>query len=156
MEFVIESAIIDDVSTIAKYQVDMAKESENLDLDYNTVWSGVMSVFEDEEKGSYLVARDNDGNLIASLLLTREWSDWRSKYYWWIQSVYVVPQWRRHGVYKAMYETVKQLAKEADVHAVRLYVDQENQAGQNTYNALGMQQSHYLFFEEEIKTSPEF
>lgn len=154
-DFKIEPAIIDDVSQIALFQVDMAKESEDLDLDYNTVWSGVLAVFEDVEKGSYLVARSNDGELIASLLLTREWSDWRAKYYWWIQSVYVVPEWRRKGVYRAMYQTVKFLAADADVNTVRLYCDSENIAGQSTYTALGMQKSHYQFFEDEIECSEE-
>lgn len=150
-EFEIEPAIIDDVSQIAKFQVDMAKESENLDLDYDTVWSGVLSVFEDVEKGSYLVARSSGGELIASLLLTREWSDWRARYYWWIQSVYEVPEWRRRGVYRAMYHTVKFLAANAHVHTVRLYCGSQNLAGQSTYTALGMQKSHYQFFEEEIE-----
>lgn len=150
MDFSIEAAIIDHVSTIAKFQVDMAMESEGLQLDYNTVWNGVMSVFEDVEKGSYLVAVDNEGNLVGSLLITREWSDWRAKYYWWIQSVYVLPEWRRRGVYTEMYKTVKFLAEAADVHTVRLYVDSNNMAGLSTYQKLGMQQSHYLFFEEEI------
>lgn len=93
---------------------------------------------------------DAEGNALGSLLITREWSDWHCTWYWWIQSVYVRPEYRRQGVYRALYSKVKELALEAGSSCVRLYVDRTNQRGLATYQALGMHESHYLLYEEDL------
>lgn len=147
----IEQANIQDASAIAQFQVDMAAESEGTALDREVVLRGVTEGLKDEAKGIYLVARNDEGLPVASLMLTREWSDWNCAWYWWIQSVYVQPEYRRQGIYRSMYAKVKEMAKEANVSSVRLYVDKTNQRGLSTYQALGMQESHYLLYEETIK-----
>lgn len=150
-EYKIVAAEYGDVSQIARLQVQLALESENITLDYNKVWSGVLSAFEDDNKGGYLVARSEaTGEVIASLMITREWSDWTDTYYWWIQSVYVLPEWRRKGVFSAMFATVKNLAAEVGVATIRLYVDKQNTAAYNAYRAVGMSESHYKMMEESI------
>ena len=83
-------------------------------------------------------------------MLTREWSDWNNQWYWWIQSVYVMPEYRKKGVYKAMYATLKQMARESGVAQIRLYADKTNLPAQQVYRRLGMRESHYLMFEETI------
>lgn len=99
--------------TIARFQVEMATESEGTALNYELVLRGVTEGIKDESKGTYLVARKNDDNeIVGSLLITREWSDWRCTWYWLIQSVYVRPEYRRQGVYSEMYDNVKKLARE--------------------------------------------
>lgn len=129
----------------------MATESEGTALNYELVLRGVTEGIKDESKGTYLVARKNDDNeIVGSLLITREWSDWRCTWYWLIQSVYVRPEYRRQGVYSEMYDNVKKLAREAQVHCVRLYADRNNLPAISTYSSLGMTESHYLLFEEEI------
>lgn len=147
----IEQANIQDASAIAQFQVDMAAESEGTALDREVVLRGVTEGLKDEAKGIYLVARNDEGLPVASLMLTREWSDWNCAWYWWIQSVYVQPEYRQQGIYRSMYAKVKEMAKEANVSSVRLYVDKTNQRGLSTYQALGMQESHYLLYEETIK-----
>ena len=146
----IEQAALSDAPTIARFQVAMAEESEGTVLDYERVLSGVSEVMKDEAKGKYLVARDEGGETIGSLLITREWSDWHCCWYWWIQSVYVRLENRRQGVYRAMYQKVKEMAREAQVHCVKLYADRENLRALQTYKALGMAESHYVLMEEEI------
>lgn len=139
-----------DAPAIARFQVEMAEESEGTTLDYALVLRGVTEGLKDTLKGTYFVARNEQGEAIASLLVTREWSDWRCAWYWWIQSVYVSQSYRRKGVYRAMYEAVKNAAKEAGAPCVRLYVDRTNSQGLATYQALGMTESHYLFYEEDL------
>ena len=118
--------------------------SEGTLLDKETVTKGVTAAMNDENKGLYYVARV-DGKAVGSLMLTREWSDWNNGWYWWIQSVYVAPEYRRQGIYKSMYHTVCEDAKQQNVAQVRLYVDKTNTRGQNVYSALGIfEQSHYL------------
>jgi ribosomal protein S18 acetylase RimI-like enzyme len=138
-----------DIDAIVRFQTDMAMESEGTRLDKETLTKGVTAAISDEQKGIYLVARAND-TPIGSLMLTREWSDWNNQWYWWIQSVYVMPEYRKKGVYKAMYATLKDMAQENGVSQIRLYADRTNLSAQQVYQRLGMRESHYLMFEETI------
>lgn len=152
MEVIITKGQTEDIEVISQFQVDMAMESEGAQLDIETVTKGVAAAMKDENKGCYYVARV-DGKAVGSLMLTREWSDWNNGWYWWIQSVYVAPDYRRHGIYKAMYHTVCADAKHQNVVQVRLYVDKTNTRGQKVYAALGMQESHYLIYETCVMKS---
>ena len=138
-----------DIDAIVRFQADMAMESESTTLDRKKLANGVTAAINDESKGIYLVARA-EGRAIGSLMLTREWSDWNNQWYWWIQSVYVMPEYRKKGIYKAMYATLKQMARENGVAQIRLYADKTNLPAQQVYQRLGMEQSHYLMFEETI------
>lgn len=148
--WIIERATSADAPAIAGFQVAMAAESEGTLLDGELVLRGVSTGIADEAKGVYYVARDEKGETVGSLLVTREWSDWRCAWYWWIQSVYVRPEYRRRGVYRSLYDMVKHDAAQAGSPCVRLYVDRTNKQGLATYQALGMKESHYLLYEEEI------
>lgn len=149
MEVIITKGQIEDIEIIAQFQVDMAMESEGAILDKETVTNGVTASMNDENKGSYYVAKV-DGKVVGSLMLTREWSDWNNGWYWWIQSVYVAPEYRRQGIYKSMYHAVCEDAKKRNVAQVRLYVDRTNSRGQKVYSSLGMQESHYLIYETTL------
>ena len=139
-----------DINAIAGFQVAMAMESEGTTLDLERVTRGVTMAMDNEAKGQYIVARCG-GKVVGSLMLTREWSDWNCQWYWWIQSVYVEPRHRGKGVYRAMYERVKQMARNENVSQVRLYVDKTNNTAQHAYQHLGMTETHYLMYEETIK-----
>lgn len=139
-----------DINAIAGFQVAMAMESEGTTLDLERVTRGVTMAMDNEAKGQYIVARCG-GKVVGSLMLTREWSDWNCQWYWWIQSVYVEPRHRGKGVYRAMYEQVKQMARNENVSQVRLYVDKTNNTAQHAYQHLGMTETHYLMYEEVIK-----
>lgn len=149
IDIIITKGQIEDIENIAQFQVDMAMESEGTQLDKDTVTKGVSAAMADENKGLYYIARV-DGKAVGSLMLTREWSDWNNGWYWWIQSVYVAPDYRRQGVYKSMYQAVCTDAKQQNIAQVRLYVDKTNTRGQEVYSSLGMQESHYLIYETTL------
>jgi len=143
----IRLATEEDKDVISGFQIRMAIETEELKLDKKRVLSGVLGVFRDPLKGKYLVAIEN-GKIIASLLLTGEWSDWRNKWFLWIQSVYVLPEQRGRGVFRQMYEHVKMMVKnDEDVAGLKLYVDSKNKSAIATYKAIGMDGDHYKLFE---------
>ncbi|MDX1605736.1 MAG: GNAT family N-acetyltransferase, partial [Candidatus Competibacterales bacterium] len=74
---------------------------------------------------------------------------WRNGPVWWIQSVYVVPEWRRRGAYRRLYRHVRELADaQGSVRGFRLYVERDNQVAQRTYRQLGMRESGYTLFED--------
>lgn len=136
-----------DAPRIVEFQLALARETEQLILDTDTLRRGVWAVFHDPALGRYLVAEE-DGTVVASLLITTEWSDWRDGTVWWIQSVYVVPGQRGRGIYRGLYAHVRGLA-EADerVRGIRLYVDERNRPAQHVYMRLGMNGEHYRVFE---------
>ena len=152
-ELRVRAATLADVERIAAFQQAMALETEGKMLDAVTLRQGIAAVFDAPEKGFYLVAvADNaEGGtapVVASLLITYEWSDWRNATFWWIQSVYVDAGWRRRGVYRAMYDHVLGLARaRGDICGIRLYVERTNAIAQRTYDSLGMHKSHYDLYE---------
>ncbi|MGS0689857.1 N-acetyltransferase family protein [Shewanella sp. 30m-9] len=138
-----------DLQALVNFNQAMAEETENLVLDATTLTKGVNTLLTSTEKGFYLVA-EVDGEIAGSLMVTFEWSDWRAKDYYWIQSVYIRPENRRQGIYGKLYQAVKDIAAENDGAAsFRLYVEKENTNAQRTYSALGMEQSYYLMYEEK-------
>lgn len=139
-------AVASDLSFIAASQVALAHESENLALDAATVHTGVRGVLERPDRGFHLLARVDDAPRGCMLVLS-EWSDWRAREVWWLHSVYVEPAFRRHGIFRALFEHVKSLAREANVAGLRLYVDRRNTNAQAVYRALGMSNEHYELFE---------
>ena len=136
-----------DVGAIVDFQVAMALETEGFELDRAICRLGVEQVFRDPSLGCYYVA-ESGLEVVGSLMITYEWSDWRNGIVWWIQSVYVVRALRRRGVYAGLYEHVKRLA-DADrgVRGIRLYVDRRNEPAQEVYTRLGMNGEHYQVFE---------
>ena len=132
---------------IVEFQIAMAMETENIQLDRNRVKKGVDAVFQDVTRGKYYVALDGD-KLIASLMITYEWSDWRNGNVYWIQSVYVLSEYRGKGVFKKMYSHIKDSVKNTPgLSGIRLYVDKSNHRAQKVYNKIGMDGSHYQLFE---------
>jgi ribosomal protein S18 acetylase RimI-like enzyme len=137
-----------DAAALVEFNLAMARETESKELAPEVLSAGVRRFIERPHFGFYLVAEDG-GRAVGSLMVTYEWSDWRDGLFWWIQSVYVLPTHRRRGVYRRLYEHVKQLAAaEPDVRGFRLYVEKENRAAQSTYERLGMSETHYLMYEE--------
>jgi len=146
----IRIAVPADADALIAFNQAMALETEGKELSHSTLTSGVNAVFADEKKGFYVVAESNE-TIVGGLMVTYEWSDWRGQWFWWIQSVYILPEGRGQKLYSRMYEFVKQRAgKAGNVCGFRLYVETENVHAQKVYEKLGMNSSHYLMYEEEV------
>jgi len=145
----IRKAEIRDLDTIVDFNIKMALETENRVLQKAIITNGVKKMLENEHLGFYLIAEVSN-QIVGSLMITTEWSDWRNSLFWWIQSVYVIKEFRRKGVYSSLYKYIKQLSAQKDVCGYRLYVEKENKAAQKTYEKLGMKETHYLLYEEEV------
>jgi GNAT superfamily N-acetyltransferase len=124
----------------------MAWETEQMTLAPDTIKKGVNAVFEDPTRGQYWVA-ENETAVIASLLITYEWSDWRNCNVWWFQSVYVLAEYRRKGIFRSMFKHIKAEGEKEGIAGLRLYVETNNSGAQKTYEALGMQSLHYRMYE---------
>lgn len=149
-EIRIRASIVADVPNLINFNQAMALETEGKTLSAQILRSGVEAVFLDEKKGFYAVA-EIGGAIVGGLMVTFEWSDWRAKWFWWIQSVYILPEHRGRRIYRLLYEFVKEkAAAQKDVCGFRLYVEKENINAQKVYEKLGMQSSHYIMYEEMV------
>jgi GNAT superfamily N-acetyltransferase len=143
----IRKARLSDSQRIVELQLRMAKETEGLELDRNTVIKGVRGVFEEPARGTYWVAEE-DSRALGVLLTIPEWSDWRNGTVIWICSLYIVPEARKRGVFKKLYMNLKrQVEKSDELRGLRLYVDKTNKSAQQVYEKLGMNKDHYELYE---------
>ena len=143
-------AVGEDAATLAGFNRAMALETESKSLPMETLLPGVEAVLRNPDHGFYVVA-DSGSGIAGSLLVTYEWSDWRNGRIWWIQSVYVRPDFRRRGIYRSLHEFVRERARAAGgVVGIRLYVERENVTAQRTYAALGMTETPYRIYEEML------
>lgn len=146
----IRHSLPSDIPALVRFNSAMALETEGKILDAETIERGVKAVFENSERGIYLIAED-EGTAAGCLLITTEWSDWRNGYFWWIQSVYVAPGYRRQGVYTLLHRFAEKMARaQSTVRGIRLYVDKNNDRAQAVYQSLGMDQARYDLFEIEF------
>lgn len=143
----IREATSKDRDFLVECQMNMADETENLTLEFLTVKLGVEAVMSDSSRGFYIIA-EVEGNKAGCLMVTPEWSDWRNRWVWWLQSVYVLPHFRQSGIFGTMYDYVKNKVLEKDqVAGIRLYVDKSNHRAQMVYERSGMDGGHYTTYE---------
>jgi GNAT superfamily N-acetyltransferase len=143
MTIIIRPAAVSDAMIIAEFNALMAKETEDIDLDRELLRRGTDALLADSSKGIYYLAEIGD-SVVGQLMITYEWSDWRNATFWWIQSVYVLPEYRRNGIFHKLYHYVESLARtRGDVCGLRLYVDTSNNHAKRTYELVGLKRSHY-------------
>ena len=139
-----------DAAMIAQFNAAMALESEAVVLDMGVLTAGVQAALADSDRAFYLLG-DVGGNPAGQLMVTYEWSDWRNGWIWWVQSVYVKPEFRRQGIYRRLYRRLEAMAADrGDVRGIRLYVMRENIGAKRTYESLGMHHSEYDLYETEF------
>ncbi len=143
----IREANANDISSIIDFQLKMALETENLNLNKKVLTEGVHKIFKDPSKGKYFVAEINE-KVIGSTMITYEWSDWRNGTVIWLQSVYILPEYRGQKIFSWIYKHIKQIAEQdTSIAGIRLYVDKTNQHAQSVYQTLGMNGDHYATYE---------
>jgi ribosomal protein S18 acetylase RimI-like enzyme len=149
----IRPATLDDTEALVAGNASMALETEQLRLDVPTLRLGVQAVLRGDVPGRFWVA-EHEGRVVGQLLITYEWSDWRNRPVWWIQSVHVAESARRLGVFRALYAHARAEAQAAGAGGIRLYVDDTNTRAQAVYTALGMNGGHYRVFEDMFDEPP--
>ena len=139
-----------DAVIISNFNKAMAFETEHKILNDFTALNGVNNLLLQPQFGFYVVA-EIDCEIVGSLMITYEWSDWRNGLIWWLQSVFVKNEQRKKNVFKNMLLFVEQHAKKNNALAIRLYMEKENETAHKTYNRCGFQQTDYLIFEKLIE-----
>lgn len=146
--FTLRRGELRDADTIAAFNAAMALETEGKELLPEVIGAGVRRLMASPSLGFYIVT-EHEGRVVGCLMVTTEWSDWRNGLFWWIQSVYVEKDFRRQGVYRRMYDHVRELAKaDASICGFRLYAEKDNDVAHATYTSLGMKETDYMLWEE--------
>ena len=146
----IRRATESDAPVLAGNNRAMARETEDRELAPGVIEAGVLAALTKPELGADYWVAEADGRIAGQTMVTREWSDWRNGWFWWIQSVYVAPEFRRKGVYRALHDHVRTEAEASgDVIGIRLYVERDNRAARATYEALGMHATDYELYETD-------
>ena len=160
MEITVRGAVAGDIRVLVDFNLRMAEETEGKSLDGETLAAGVEAVVVGTESEGVPTGRDLvaevDGRVVGAVMHTWEWSDWRNRVVWWLQSVFVEPEFRRRGVFRLLYETLRSQARNDErVVGLRLYVEGDNRGAQATYARLGMSSSGYTVMEELFTESAE-
>lgn len=143
----LRKAIPTDAATITRFNIAMALETENKRLDESIATRGVELALLRPDYALYFLA-EADGRVVGQCMITYEWSDWRAGLFWWIQSVYVEPDFRGRGIFKAIYDEVQRHARASgNCCGIRLYVEEHNTPAISTYRKLGMQPSGHVVYE---------
>lgn len=138
----------EDIPDLVRFNLEMARETEDKELDPQVLTQGVEGIFQEPARGFYLVAEVGEIR-VGSLMVTTEWSDWRNGDFWWVQSVFVIPEFRKRGIFRALYEKARGMAVDADrVCGCRLYVEKDNETAQAVYLRRGFHETHYRLFED--------
>lgn len=144
-----------DWPTIVDFNRRLAAETESLVLDEQTLVAGVQAALVDPAKARYFVACELDGRIVGQLMHTYEWSDWRNGTIWWLQSVYVLPDFRGQGVFRKLLDFVVERGQaEPTVVGLRLYVENHNEQALAIYRRLGMADAGYRVLERCWRRGP--
>jgi len=146
----IRAAAPGDRAAVAEFNRLLALETEHKVLDPAVLESGVAVALAEPDRLRYWVAEINDPPQIAGqAAITREWSDWRNGWLWWIQSVYVAAPFRGRGIFRGLFEHIRaQAHADREVIGLRLYVENFNAPAQQTYQSLGMKPAPYSVYED--------
>lgn len=141
-EIVVRAATSQDWQIIAHFNTALARETESKELAPEKIGPGVQAILNDPAKGRYFVAQA-DGQVVGQIMHTYEWSDWRNGMIWWLQSVYIHPDYRQLGVFRKLFEHLVDCAQQEHALGVRLYVEQHNTRAHTTYDRLGLLPAGY-------------
>ena len=149
LNIIIREACESDLPSLVEYNLALAKETENLDLNKDTLRLGIQNSF--ALQGCHYFVAETEGNVVGQTMITSEWSDWRNGTIWWMQSVYVHPSYRKQGVFSKIFKHIETIAKKkSTIQSLRLYVMKNNQAGLKTYQSVGMNNTGYLVYEKPL------
>ena len=137
--FTIRLARIEDAKKLAEF-CELLRESLEMPVQQEKLLPGVSAPIKDLSKGMYLVATEaHRSELIGCLMITYEWDPGNNAFTWWIQEVFVDSNWRRKGVFQALYKhTIKMAKDKGNVCSIKLHVNHNNLNAQKTYKSMGM------------------
>ena len=147
-KFTIRLARIEDARKLAEF-CELLRESLEMPVQQEKLLPGVSAPIKDLSKGMNLVATEaHKSELIGCLMITYEWDPGNNAFTWWIQEVFVDSNWRRKGVFQALYKhTIKMAKDKGNVCTIKIHVNDDNLNAQKIYKRLGMTDTSNFMYE---------
>jgi len=147
-KFTIRLARIEDARKLAEF-CELLRESLEMPVQQEKLLPGVSAPIKDLSKGMYLVATEaHKSELIGCLMITYEWDTGNNAFIWWIQDVFVDGNWRRKGVFQALYKhTIKMAKDKGNVCTIKIHVNDDNLNAQKIYKSMGMTDTSNFMYE---------
>lgn len=96
----------------------------------------IAAVIDNENLGFFLMAQ-KDNRIIGIAYVSFNWTLEHCGKSAWLEELYVIPEWRNHGVGRSLLSTVIQRARSCGCAAIDLEVDQSHAQAENLYRRAG-------------------
>lgn len=140
----VRPATVDDFETLVAFTLAEARDAERRILDLEGARRGVRGAFQSPPRAIYWVAVAEDERVVASTSIVTEWSNFRGGDYWWIQSLYVLPEHRGKGLVDVLLAHVSTQAVAGGALDLRLYGFDTNERALRAYQRCGFELSRYV------------
>lgn len=148
--YFVRDATTSDIDTIVAFTVREALEAEGLDTNDAAVRRGVAGAFGEQPVSKYWVAEDGD-EVVGSISVVTEWSNFRGGNYWWIQSLFIVPAHRGTGLVQVLIDHVAGIAQAAGALDLRLYARTSNERATHAYVRCGFETAPYTMMTRRLR-----
>jgi ribosomal protein S18 acetylase RimI-like enzyme len=149
-EYRIREAVKADLDTLVAFTLQEAFEAEGVRKDAAGVRRGVEGAFQDPPQSVYWVVEDAHGRAIASTSVVTEWSDFHGGPYWWIQSIFIVPEHRGRGLVELLLDRIATMARLAGALDLRLYAHNSNERAFRVYRRCGFSTAPYTIMTRKL------
>lgn len=132
-----------DLEKLVSFAIAEAEEAEKAARPQEPIREGVRIGLADDSIAMYWVLEDGGGEIVGNVSVVKEWSNWNAGYYWWIQSIFLLPGFRGRGLMDLLLEAVKETARQKEAVDLRLYVHIGNERAINAYRKSGFSELDY-------------
>lgn len=143
MDLKVRRAELKDLDKLIGFAYEEAREAEGAEMVPATLRTGIMTALINKEIAIYWVLVDRDDEPVGNVSALKEWSNWNAGFYWWIQSMYISPQYRGKGYLPLLLNTVNAEAKKQGALDLRLYVYKDNVRAIKAYEKTGFVEAKY-------------
>ena len=147
--FTVRPATPADIDTLVAFTLSEALDAERRTLSRTEVQRGVAGAFVTPPKARYWVA-EAEGNVVGAASIVTEWSNFRGGDYWWIQSLYIVPERRGTGLVDVLLRHLVDEARAAGALDLRLYGFNTNDRALRAYQRFGFREAPYLILTRSL------
>ena len=147
--YAIRPATVEDSDLLVSFTLSEALDSERRALIRAEVQRGVAGAFATPPKARYWVV-ESGGRVVASASVVTEWSNFRGGDYWWIQSLYILPEHRGRGLVDVILRHLVGEAKAGGAIDLRLYGYNTNARALRAYERFGFKQAPYLILTKSL------
>jgi ribosomal protein S18 acetylase RimI-like enzyme len=150
MDLKVRRARLYDLERLILFAFEEAKEAEGIEKVPATLRIGIETALNDENIAIYWVLVDERDEPVGNVSALREWSNWNAGFYWWIQSMYISPEYRGKGYLSQLLDAVKAEAQTQGGLELRLYVHEDNKLAVKAYRKSGFLESKYKIMTQKL------